>query len=114
MLYGEYQSNAPSQFIADIPPQLVELPESMRAGHAGSAGGRAHVSLGTIGNKPIPVEEILPHAKVKDGDKVMHTTFGEGVVVSVQGDVATVAFKNPNVGIKRLALSIAPLIKIEA
>ncbi|MBN1494953.1 UvrD-helicase domain-containing protein [Candidatus Peregrinibacteria bacterium] len=121
MLYGEYQSNAPSQFIADIPQDLVLLPESTRPnrgmyGDGGFADARAHSSIGTIGSiggKPIPVEEISPHVKVRDGDKVMHTTFGEGVVVSVQGDVATVAFKDPNAGIKRLALSIAPLIKMD-
>lgn len=104
MLYGESQSNAPSAFISDIPQELVTVY---------GQESRRHVSINDLGDKPIPVEEISPHVQVKDGDRVMHNTFGEGVVVSVQGDVATIAFKSKAVGIKRLALSIAPLVKIE-
>ena len=63
--------------------------------------------------KPIPEEEISTCIDLKDGDKVIHTAFGEGVVVSVQGEVAAIAFKNPEFGVKRLALSVAPLVKIE-
>jgi DNA helicase-2/ATP-dependent DNA helicase PcrA len=103
MLYGESQNNAPSAFISDIPEEILTT----------FGKTRKHISIKDIGDKPIPVEEISPHVNLKDGDKVMHNSFGEGVVVTVQGDVATVAFKNPDVGIKRLALSIAPLVKIE-
>jgi DNA helicase-2/ATP-dependent DNA helicase PcrA len=113
LLYGERQNNAPSMFISDIPQDLINifgLPK------------RKHISVKDFGDKPIPIEDssdilenetISPHAPVKDGDKVIHKTFGEGVVVNVQGDIATVAFKDPKIGIKRLALSVAPLIKIE-
>jgi len=103
MLYGETRTNAPSTFISDIPEKYMTT----------FGQPRRHLSIGTIGNNPVPVEDISPHVDVKDGDKVVHTTFGEGVVVSVEGEVATVAFKDGNVGIKRLALSVAPLIKIE-
>ncbi|MFC1810755.1 ATP-dependent helicase [Patescibacteria group bacterium] len=103
MLYGEVQSNAQSQFISDIPEEFVDI----------FGRPRSHMSIGSIGAKPVPVEEISPTVDLRDGDKVVHTTFGEGVVVSVQGEVAAVAFKDPEVGIKRLALSVAPLVKIE-
>lgn len=102
MLYGETQGNAPSQFIADIPEKLL----------AKHGQKRRHMSIADIGRRPIPVEERSTSVDIKDGDKVVHTSFGKGVVVSVQGDVATVAFEAPEVGIKKLALSIAPLIKI--
>lgn len=102
MLYGETQGNAPSQFISDIPENLLE--------YCGQK--RRHLSIGDIGAKPIPVEKKSTSVDIKDGDKVVHTSFGKGIVVSVQGDVATVAFEDPNAGVKRLALSIAPLIKI--
>jgi DNA helicase-2/ATP-dependent DNA helicase PcrA len=101
MLYGETQSNAPSQFISDIPGELIETYGQQRR----------HLSIGDIGRKPIPEEKTAPRVDIKDGDKVVHTSFGEGIVVSVQGDVAAVAFKDPSIGVKRLALSIAPLIK---
>ena len=103
MLYGEARANAPSAFISDIPEKYVTT----------FGQPRKHLSIGSIGTKPIPVEDISPHVDVKDGDKVVHTSFGEGIVVSVEGEVATVAFKDENVGVKRLALSVAPLIKIE-
>lgn len=103
MLYGEARSNAPSMFISDIPEKYVTT----------FGQPRKHLSIGSIGSKPVPVEDISPHVDVKDGDKVVHTSFGEGIVVSVEGEVATVAFKDEKVGVKRLALSVAPLIKIE-
>ncbi len=104
MLYGETQSNAPSAFISDIPKEMITVY---------GQENRRHISINDLGNKPIPIEDISPHADLKDGDKVMHNAFGEGIVVNVQGDVATIAFKDKAVGIKRLALSIAPLVKIE-
>lgn len=103
MLYGEAQSNAPSQFIGDIPEGLIDV----------YGQPRRHMSVGSIGSRPIPEEEISTCIDLRDGDRVVHTTFGEGVVVSVQGEVAAIAFKNPDVGVKRLALSVAPLVKIE-
>lgn len=44
------------------------------------------------------------------GDKVLHKTFGEGVIVSVNGDFGKIAFKG--VGVKELMLTIAPISKI--
>lgn len=110
MLYGEAQSNAPSQFIGDIPATLVDIYGQPRT-HM-SVGGGYRAGLGGS-MKAVPEEEVSTCIDLRDGDRVIHTTFGEGVVVSVQGEVATIAFKDPAVGIKRLALSVAPLVKIE-
>ena len=44
------------------------------------------------------------------GDKVEHKVFGEGVVVSVGGNIAQIAFAHK--GVKKLDVSIAPLKKI--
>ena len=44
------------------------------------------------------------------GDKVSHTKFGEGIIVSINGDVGKIAFKG--VGVKELMLNLAPLTKI--
>lgn len=113
MLYGEFKSNAPSQFLRDIPEDLVE--------------GNLHASP-----KPdwkpgetrlIPVESVPEGADqsqmsdfepilLYDGDRVRHRNFGEGVVMKVEGGIVTVAFKDQAVGTKKLALSIAPLEKL--
>ncbi|MBU1446273.1 ATP-binding domain-containing protein, partial [Patescibacteria group bacterium] len=112
MLYGEAQYNPPSQFINDIPEELV-----VRIGERNANQMKSFNGLVSFGNKPIPLENqsrskaVSSHG-LHDGDKISHKTFGEGMIVSVQGDVATVAFKDPSVGIKKLALSIAPIEKI--
>lgn len=114
MLYGETQDVVPSQFLADIPPELVET------NFEKAPGARPHTSLrGPQGQSnpisafegtPIPLEK--PLQEFSDGDRVRHGTFGEGMVVSVAGGVVSVAFKDPKIGIKKLAISIAPLEKI--
>jgi DNA helicase-2/ATP-dependent DNA helicase PcrA len=106
MLYGESRSNAPSQFLGDINEELIEA-------NFGQKSARVHVPLEQIGRAPVPVEDdmgVLPELGV--GDKVSHTTFGNGIVVNVTGGVVTVAFQDSAVGVKKLALSIAPLKKI--
>ncbi|MDA1060842.1 MAG: UvrD-helicase domain-containing protein [bacterium] len=105
-LYGESRSNAPSQFLADIDEILVEA-------NYGGHGARQHISVSDIGDQPVPIE--LNDCVVTDffaGDKVRHNVFGEGIVVDITGGVATVAFEDSKVGIKKLALSVAPLKKL--
>ncbi|MBT5516431.1 DNA helicase PcrA [Candidatus Peregrinibacteria bacterium] len=105
MLFGEFKQNAPSQFLLDIPEELVE---------GALISDRDHQSFG---DRPIPEEdeytyEAAENLNLKDGDRVSHRSFGEGVVLNVQGGIVTVAFKSPRAGVKKLALSIAPLTKI--
>ena len=61
-----------------------------------------------------PVEN--PELSLDTGDKVIHNTFGEGLVINCVpsgGDFElTVAFKDDH-GIKRLLLSLAPIQKVE-
>ncbi|MFA4890938.1 MAG: UvrD-helicase domain-containing protein [Candidatus Gracilibacteria bacterium] len=126
MLYGEYRTNAPSQFLNDIPPELVE---DNFGGHGAGLRGlfdrvRGCVSLEGMGEQPVPIEhgfdfagESLENQSLEGiaysvGEKVSHNIFGVGVVVEVQGGVVTVAFDNPKVGIKKLAASVAPLKKV--
>ena len=49
---------------------------------------------------------------LKTGDKVTHPTFGGGIVMNVTGGVVTIAFQNKKYGVKKLALSVAPLTKV--
>jgi DNA helicase II / ATP-dependent DNA helicase PcrA len=104
LLYGETQSTTPSQFIIDIPEGVLEPEERQQR----------KLNSGELNYTPIPVEEY-PEVTIElfEGDKVHHTTFGEGVVVALTGGVVTVCFKDKKYGVKKLALSIAPLKKIE-
>ena len=106
LLYGEHKYNAASQFIADIKEDLIEfLPPRQRH----------HVSVrdkSSIGHKPVPLEVNVNEPTFAEGDRVYHASFGAGMIVSIQGGVATIAFDNNKFGIKKLALSIAPLKKV--
>ena len=125
MLYGEYRTNAPSQFLNDIPEELVS---DNFGGHKSRVGRvfdrvRGDFSMEGIGDTPVPVEHGFADTGAsfedqsgeeityKVGEKVTHNVFGVGFVVEVQGGVLTVAFDDPKVGIKKLAASIAPLKK---
>ena len=41
-----------------------------------------------------------------------HNIFGNGIVVNITGGVATIAFEDSKVGVKKMALSVAPLKRI--
>ncbi len=49
-------------------------------------------------------------AGLKNGDRVSHPKFGEGMIITVKGDIATIAFDKA--GMKKLSLSVAPLTSI--
>lgn len=107
MLYGESKSNSPSQFLDDLDLTIIETNKEP------TPSPRAHTPLAEIGERPIPFEsdEGL-EIEIGVGDKVSHTIFGTGIVVDVTGGVVTVAFEDIKVGVKKLALSIAPLKKV--
>ncbi|MEK7672703.1 MAG: UvrD-helicase domain-containing protein [Patescibacteria group bacterium] len=105
MLYGETKSNAPSQFLMDIDEELVESNVKGRV--------RTNIDFSEFGDMPIPIEvEQGLEVAFDSGDRVHHNIFGKGIVVAITGGVATVAFEDSKVGLKKLALSVAPLRKI--
>lgn len=102
-----YGGGHPSRFLKEIPEELLERVVITTA----PAGGGAQLPQ---------VEEIIKRAtpekrlRLKVGDKVKHTTFGEGIVIQVEpteDDVMVTVFFS-NVGSKRLLLSLAPLQKV--
>jgi DNA helicase-2/ATP-dependent DNA helicase PcrA len=105
MLYGDYQRNNPSMFLYDLPSDIVSSNSSI-------FNTSPTMNPNRLGNKPVPTESSQPSVEFSDGDKVLHPSFGQGVVVSVVGGVVTVAFQDPKVGIKKLAISVAPLEKV--
>ncbi len=103
MLYGESKMGAPSQFLNEIDHDLVET-------NFGTFGNRRHLAVNEIVDRPIPVElDRGLDVEFGTGDRVMHNSFGKGIVVDITGGIVTVAFEDPRVGVKKLALSVAPL-----
>ncbi len=90
-----------SRFLKDLPKELI------------ISGAPAATPTYT----PTPVEpktETVVSPAYRPGEHVVHTHFGEGIVVSCEPDhgdqTVTVAFKGP-AGIKKLLLSYAPLTR---
>jgi DNA helicase-2/ATP-dependent DNA helicase PcrA len=95
-IFGSTQINAPSRFFDDIPEHLITN-DLKPATH----------------NLQVMASDMRTERKIsifKDGDRVRHEVFGDGMIVATQGDIITVAFSR--VGLKKLSASIAPLRKI--
>lgn len=111
-IFGSTQINPPSRFLDDIPEDLLEensKPEATTFPPMNSRQTRQDLKKIQNSNNPDLKTEI-PHIKFKDGDKVHHEIFGDGMIVASQNDIVTVAFGS--VGLKKLSASVAPLRKI--
>jgi DNA helicase-2/ATP-dependent DNA helicase PcrA len=98
-IFGSTQVNAPSRFLDDIPEHLVKK-------HEERSGKKEEEIQKTNHNS-----KFIPHnSSFKDGDRIQHEIFGDGMIVATQGDIITVAFKTA--GLKKLSASIAPLKKL--
>ncbi|GAA3572118.1 DNA helicase PcrA [Microlunatus spumicola] len=114
--WGSPQHNPPSRFLDEIPATLVHWQRTERAvtswrnTSATSSGGGWRDRSGPSGVKP----KVRTIPVVAAGDRVLHSTFGMGKVLSTSGsgdDVkADVDFGSS--GVKRLALKFAPLEKL--
>jgi DNA helicase-2/ATP-dependent DNA helicase PcrA len=127
-LYGGTQYNPPSRFLDEIPDELMETIEQKRASRGGrtyGSGGYGSRGSGANANRERMVEAALrPSSRgpakhgaealgLNVGDDVVHATWGEGVILLIegQGDKAEAVIRFPSVGEKRLLLSWAPLKK---
>ena len=123
MIFGSTQVNPPSRFLSEIPSELVEekpmvgggMMQKKSFGRSGSGVMHHPTNLATkklmsapttnqATIKPLQADEVRP------GDMVTHPQFGSGLIVSVSGTLATIAFKRS--GVKKMMLGIAPLTKV--
>jgi DNA helicase-2/ATP-dependent DNA helicase PcrA len=94
-LYGGYQHNPPSRFIADLDGALNS--------------SNTDYGLFTPPSRQ-PEDEPRYVPELGEGDGVRHQLFGVGTVVELEGDNATIYFKGK--GTKRLNIAFAPLEKL--
>ncbi|MBT6143541.1 DNA helicase PcrA [bacterium] len=114
LFFGEMQANAPSQFLQELPKEIVSS-NSVIFNAGSNRSQRAPLQKNQIGTKLIPQEDLSARVAAEDlktGDKVCHPVFGEGIVMNLTGGIVTVAFSSQKYGVKKLALSIAPLSKV--
>ena len=87
-LYGRTSGTIESRFVKDIDPSLINIKnESVKKDETKKVGNM-------YSDKSVD--------GLKAGDTVIHTIFGEGVIIKISGSIATIAFKY-GVGIKSIA-----------
>ncbi len=124
-LHGRTETTTPSQFLDEIPNQLLE-----RTGYGSSGVARrsstdwdspSSRATSSTRNAFVPASssrstsESAP--KFSIGDRVKHPTFGEGLVVATSpgggmGEWVEVAFLSSEVGKKKLVIAFAPIEKV--
>jgi DNA helicase II / ATP-dependent DNA helicase PcrA len=136
-LFGQTNYNPPSRFLNEVPASLLEIHEEGAPSGAGRSrprdatrGGRARrseggysviglpgkgtVDVAPTGWSPARPPRARPVPSVSEGDTVLHERWGEGVVLTVngQGDDAEATIAFADAGEKRLLLSYAPLTRV--
>ena len=117
-LWGHYEANKTSRFIAEIPPELIQRYGAFSDNQeAYSSRSKKDIPM-TQATVFVAAKPIEPAPKKKElisvGDKLRHAKFGDGVVVKVTGSgddmILEIAF--PHIGIKKLIWKYAPVKKI--
>ncbi|UDY37988.1 DNA helicase PcrA [Dermatobacter hominis] len=126
-LHGSTQYNPPSRFLDEVPSELVveaEASRSKRSRSSHRSGGWESTSWAPSGRerqmerstRPAPPTQSGAHTlDIRVGDDVVHTKWGEGVVLHMegQGEKTEAVVRFPDVGEKRLLLSWAPIQKVQ-
>ncbi len=103
---GYSEETIPSRYLDDIPPEL--LSGKSRGGHSYRAT-RSAPGPSWLRAEPVAAEVV--ESKFRAGMRVMHPSWGEGIVLDsrLQDNDETVDVVFESVGIKRLAASLAKL-----
>ena len=87
-LYGRTSGTIESRFVKEIDPSLINIKNESVKKDENRKVGNMYSDKSVDG--------------LKAGDTVIHTIFGEGVIIKISGSIATIAFKY-GVGIKSIA-----------
>ena len=117
-LHGSSGWNLPSRFLREVPDELVDKKAmAVQTGWQGAraGGSRRDTVLGFGGagefSAPQRPQPQSPEVEFRIGDDVVHASFGEGVVTSVEpGSVVVVSFASEG-GERKLMADYAPLKK---
>jgi DNA helicase-2/ATP-dependent DNA helicase PcrA len=110
MLYGGMQHNPPSRFLSEIDAEFVQETNdgfnsgSLQFGMYDDRQYQAPTAPKPASDEPRYVPDL------SEGDGVRHELFGEGTIVEMDGDNATIYFKGK--GAKKLNIAFAPLEKL--
>jgi len=122
-VFGSEQRNIPSRYLSDIPEHLIKRVEIVPCGlqggfsspsfrtDSGAFSFSATAPSRISGGGPNNLGEVEGYPK---GGRVVHPTFGEGVVRGGEGagDKARIAVYFPRLGLKKLVLKYASLERL--
>jgi len=118
--FGDIHQTVDSLFIKEIDPDLIEIKGySQYSTQPHSTSYKPIAGTDPVRNERLQQANIikkrnLDHYQENDlnkGDKVSHTTFGDGVVISVVNENCMIAFKTPH-GIKTLLKNHKAITKL--
>ena len=103
MLHGQVRYGIASRFVDEIPAELTKRLNSKPVSKSYATGGQYTPAPSTQSSYPFKI-----------GQSVRHTKFGEGVVVSYEGNASDLAVKVNfgSAGLKTLMLEYAKLEKL--
>jgi DNA helicase-2/ATP-dependent DNA helicase PcrA len=108
-VYGSYRDMRPSRFLEELPPDLVR-PIQLPARYLSAYPSKAAATRSSGGRRYEPVEDFSQYyeedelAGPKRGERVFHPKFGEGVVLTREGegDSAKLTVRFATVGPKKI------------
>ncbi len=104
LMYGSYSSSPASRFLEEIPEEYMEGFQAKK---------KLHSMLDTVFAEEVRyVDDESAESFYAPGDVITHTSWGNGTVLAVEGDILTVKFHNVRFGTKRIAANIAPIRKV--
>ena len=126
MLHGQTRYNVKSRFFDELPEGALKWLTPKNQNFGGSSfgygsgypstrgGGFNRDATASFASPPVPAQKAAPSHGLRSGMQVFHTKFGEGTVLSLegQGDDARAQVKFGRHGIKWLALSVAKLTPV--
>ena len=100
MLFGNTQTNLPSRFMDEIDPKYLEVENNRKS------------VFKKVNN--FVKEEMFnkTDTEYQTGDLISHTKYGQGVIVSVDKSIITVALRHPY-GVKKLMKNHKNITKVE-
>jgi DNA helicase-2/ATP-dependent DNA helicase PcrA len=128
LLHGQTRYNVRSRFFDELPEAALKwlTPKNQKFGGSAFGFGNGYASTRSpagqgggwnadrFASPPVPVQKSAPSHGLRAGLQVFHTKFGEGTVLSIegQGDDARAQVKFSRHGVKWLALAVAKLTPV--
>jgi DNA helicase-2/ATP-dependent DNA helicase PcrA len=100
-IYNQWQSCIPSRFLNELPPEHTEILEGGTYSSRASGPALFQKGIDSFVKKGPKLNEAPPSPTgFAKGQKVSHAKFGDGLVLNIEGDHLTIAFKS--VGKKKI------------